>query len=933
MNRKVFLSKSNSKNSQSKENTLSIPLTSKFSMLPDTKISEELSLYQLYNNERDSCNKYRAIFVVNPICTNILFNMKTEVIKDEGSNNCQVLFDNTSGISINNAMNRTPLNLLQAVRDTEYSHPQIGGYTYHCGLDIFNNHMLRSKAFTHVNKYNSSSQTESMFVYNTIEDYLRDNEGNILEDRVSCDALVNDKVKLHLYQYDTVNTFYNAFVDTLKEKNGWYGFTNPSTIAINSRNDNIIANRMMLSNKSCEFIDMYPDRSLYSFTPKFNKFKNRKESNWDYCITYAFSSDTNTIKAINGSENGAIRCFYSEEYDTNGHHILRCYTLFKHTLQANDKVRLYYINSDGDEVRFPYGLRVTSVGLSNGEQSNRYFSVEYDSVRKYIEFFEKGLFYKKEENNVECEYYIKILKKIKKYEYVKANIPDGAEIIEYNVMPYACENASKFIKVNGENYALISRELKSDNNKLAFGENIYGDEISQIVFTDDIDVTGLIDNLGRSVTTLYLTILKRNKGYEKWYSNNIINYGDDEIEYSHCFGKLTGGIDLGGYEPISNLSGNTNFNIYDYNIHYLHNIDINEFPSLNNIKENMIKYWGEVFKHDKPKSIGDKGYTIDDEYFYGDVIEFSPYNYTESIISDMYYRFNTAQREAINEKYCDIWHDEIEKDDYDVEIITGKSNSQFSIKTEAINGSGEEGATFERLFYGNISPEGFYYKGNTPFKIKELSENTLTADAEVINYGTDDFSYLESTEYNGVNNIPHIEITFKSPIEYGFIKEDLLCFYNKKNKKCIWGHVMKSDKNLVTIFINGTSNDNGLTYDKVFPGSPNREYFAIISYQSTPSYARYVPEVGKFIWRGIEIPSELPNDSELFDMPYANGCFYIEKNVNIFAQRQDPIGEYGLSKSKDSEAINPMERYRIYGEYPYDLSFVGYMVDKVITCY
>ena len=152
--REVFLDENKSVFSQSQEHSVDVSLTSKTRSLPYSNLLGELSAFQLYNNERDASTKFRMIFTVNPVCTNVLFNMKTEVMKDEGSDNCKVWFDglpqNIEGFK--NAGNKTGVDRYQAIRDTEYSHSEIGGLTYHCGLDIFNNHMLRNDGFVHVNK-------------------------------------------------------------------------------------------------------------------------------------------------------------------------------------------------------------------------------------------------------------------------------------------------------------------------------------------------------------------------------------------------------------------------------------------------------------------------------------------------------------------------------------------------------------------------------------------------------------------------------------------------------------------------------------------------------------------------------------------------------------------------------------------------------------
>ena len=61
-------------------------------------------------------------------------------------------------------------------------------------------------------------------------------------------------------------------------------------------------------------------------------------------------------------------------------------------------------------------------------------------------------------------------------------------------------------------------------------------------------------------------MVKRSAGYKKWYASNTgRTFGDEDIEYSHCFGKVSSGIDFGNVENEP----------FDYNVRYLHNMDIN----------------------------------------------------------------------------------------------------------------------------------------------------------------------------------------------------------------------------------------------------------------------------------------------------------------------------------------------------------------------
>ncbi len=873
--REIFLDENRSVFSQSQEHSMDVSLTAKTRSLPYNNLMGELSAFQLYNDERDASTKFRMIFTVNPVCTNVLFNMKTEVMKDEGSDNCKVLFDDAPQVieGFENSGNNSKVDRYQAIRDTEYSHNEIGGLVYHCGIDIFNNHMLRNDGFVHVNKHKGNEgQTPE---YNTLGDYLRDCDGNKVKEKVSVKHQNKNKnlTDIHLYQHDSVLSFYDAYLNRISEKNGWYGFTNPGNIEI-PNNNNFYINRMLNGNKPCEFIDMYPDRTLYSFIPKYNKFRNRVEKNWNYAITYSYRSDKKKVNEINGlaeNEPNAIRCFWKRCYDSNGNDTLQCRTLFRHTLSKNERVRLYYGN---DKHRMETSVRVISTGNSEGKDTDRIFSVKYENVALFIDDFKNGLWYRKESNGIECEYYFKKLKK-----YLK---PDGTE-------------------------------PKSNLTKGAFAENIYGDGIAQVVFTDDIDVDGLKDNLGRSLSTLYFTVVKNNAGYKKWYDPNG-NFTDEDIEYSHCFGKVTGGLDLGtkeDFEEVNEETGeriwqgisenNTDF-IRDYNIRYIHNVP--------NIDSSIKDYWGDEIAN-MPKALDNEegtGITINDEEFWGDVIEFNPSDFSESMIEKTYYRFNTAQRETKDDRYKEIKYDEIIYDDYDLD---GEIPAKFKLneKPYYANGKKEEQQTI-----GNICPEGYFYYPNMSIMIRDLSEAKSVDGIPV------KVTNLIFNPYNGNQGYTVVDIEGeKIAIDYKFINDDIVGFYNTKDNSMVWGSVIKVDSNnKATILIDKDSSEMNKNSNNLLP---------ILSEYSVPNYCRYIPATGKLVWRSVVPPSELSNDSDMHDIPFVNGCFYIETGFNIFVRRQDPTNAFKLQWGAGTKK-NPMKKYYVNGSDPIDMSAVQYILDK-----
>ena len=287
---KGFLESNRNKFTRNEQMTVGVELKSTRKILPKSgRISSIFSLYEQYNYERDTCDKYRLIFTVNPICTNALYNVKTEVVINEGSDKCLLL--NSSGVSkdeyakesINTSADTVDIE--QALDDTEYSNPNMGNFVYHCGVDIFKNHRLRDMGFHFFKKPDEDKALEA---YNTISSYLTDNSGKTVKEIVVLSARTGNEEEtlMHAYNIDTMNDFQDAYNDSIREVDGWYGFYNVGNINIPNTEikdvGEVDINRVLNNNKQCEFIDFYPDRSLFSFIPKVNKVRRRLENNWDF---------------------------------------------------------------------------------------------------------------------------------------------------------------------------------------------------------------------------------------------------------------------------------------------------------------------------------------------------------------------------------------------------------------------------------------------------------------------------------------------------------------------------------------------------------------------------------------------------------------------------------------------------------------------------
>ena len=96
---KIRLGDTDSINSINTNNIIGVDLQQTSKLLPYPSVVGEVDAYQVFEEERNSCEKYRLIITINPYCTNVLFNTLTEIIRNEGSNiNEKMLIASTTNI-------------------------------------------------------------------------------------------------------------------------------------------------------------------------------------------------------------------------------------------------------------------------------------------------------------------------------------------------------------------------------------------------------------------------------------------------------------------------------------------------------------------------------------------------------------------------------------------------------------------------------------------------------------------------------------------------------------------------------------------------------------------------------------------------------------------------------------------------------------------
>jgi hypothetical protein len=839
--RKILLNKSRSKESVNESMTIPITINRDVSLIQNDIFDETIDIMELYNNEKDSCSKHRFIFTLHPICSNVLFNKLTEVVYDEYSDKASMLTNsNYMKTPQTTVSKQTNPNRLHVIRNTEYSIPKYN-LTYHCGADIFNNHLLRSKEGITVQKRNpyskkeckvyigDSERTYSIDPFNTIGDYSRTYYGI----DVKCFGLTDNytfsnsakKLSMPLYTYDTISSFMDSYKDGIKRKDGWIGFYNQSSMRISVKNDeDYFVNKCLNNVEACNFIEMCPEKELFMFTPLKNKKRNRIENNWDCYLTYPYLSVYNDGSFLKGKGNGLPLSLFDDnkiyyEYGSNsGIPLLMFRTCVKHNLRTNDTINIITIDDNSNITK--NRCKVFSLGDLYGDNDDRYFTIRSSDIEEYRSVLNNNTRFSKVVYGIECEYYFRKLKKIK----INEKIP------------------------------------KPTFNKLAFSNTAYGDEVTQVLFTDDINIDGYVNNRGVPLTEIFLTIVKNNKGHDLWYDKNI--YNSSEIEASRVFGKVTSGMDL----PI--YSG---FDVP--NIRLQHNISVDGL-----IQSGDTYYFSDNKTNINKSSVkleSDIKNSMDD--FYCDLVEFNPISLVETTIEDIYHRFNTGQRETRNSNYGTLYYDEIEGDIFDSgNIVKSEPTDIVKIREHHLNSG-----------FANISPEGYIYKPNHKITIGKLDDNVKQEYGDFIEISTSN-DIMDITLRNNGNTI-----TFKTNKNYSLYSGCLILLSKNVTKEVYKYNITDTtfndaEKKYVTTIKNS---DNSINLSQ----SDLQKITLFKCGDLTPSYIYAIPDgSGRYMWRDIVKPSEYNYMDELYNLTFTNGSLYHHKNITLPVKRQDPFGKYGM---------------------------------------
>ena len=261
-------------------------------------------------------------------------------------------------------------------------------------------------------------------------------------------VLFNDNLKI--YQRDGETLTEKTKSSNIIERDGWLGYIDndeDTAQTYEKSNDKINDNKSSL----CEFIP---------FSPGYNRLKFDDPDglpNYIIKVTYPYKKeDINFIDDVSLTGDG-INIIDSEMIESNGYTSFN--TVISHGLSVGDIVKLKSSNNDKDGE-----YQVVGLGDNNGNGKSRFFILDIPYVESNVS--KTKTTFKRIVNGVESEYYVRKFKRLS----------DGFK--DYDSYP------------------------------AAFAETYYGDEEVAFNFTKDIDVNGVVDNLGRPLSELFLTIVK-----------------------------------------------------------------------------------------------------------------------------------------------------------------------------------------------------------------------------------------------------------------------------------------------------------------------------------------------------------------------------------------------------------------------------------------
>ena len=389
---------------------------------------------------------------------------------------------------------------------------------------------------------------------------------------VVTNVLFNENIKIYLKQpkpLPNVSPVPQVAAKTIMsssifEKDGWVG----------SYNDEPNTNEIQFNDNKSALCEFFP------FDPGYDRLKmldSDGSSNYLLKIVYPFSTKDITLVKNNSNKSlkDGIPVIDKFTIELNGRQYVGFRTPMNHGLNVGDRIKLYNFvdNTPNNTLNLNTQIyRVFKLGNQVNDNKLRTFIIDVNPLD--INFSLGVSTIKRSVNGKLSSYYVRQFKSLTSSDYK-----------DYDLYP------------------------------AAYGVTYFNDEVVAFNFKNDIDVSTLVDNLGRPITELYLSIIKNDNDSNPSSINTqywLIQQQPLPPPYNVRFWtKISAGYDLEN-------DASVNYNIRSYG-------DTN--------------YVGSTYYENIDES---------DDIFDGDIVEYNESELLERRLENLYHRVNTVYREFLN---------------------------------------------------------------------------------------------------------------------------------------------------------------------------------------------------------------------------------------------------------------------------------------------
>jgi hypothetical protein len=889
-----------SKEKQAANTKLNIGFDQDWHLLDNNQYVGKLDVYQQYLTERDACTTYRLIVTIDPICTNVLFNP------------CSIITDKDYERIYNTGTGDTPATALIYEPSNE-DYQQNPPVTFFCGYDIFDNVQFRTTRFKRSTKLDSLVP-------------LKPDPSKLLEEDEDSAPLV------HVYTLDDIVDVHTATQSYLMEYDGWISFKNPSKLKVykwkfneeteykydkyilgtkwdpNMKDDKIESEKFFLpfanKRRNCDTIDMFPFREMFSFNPiveyncdpetfKYESCKILKEENWRYFLTYPWKMDCEHWLVSEGEANG-IPIIFGKKLEADDEEntkfnipVGKFTTAYPHNLKQGDTI---FLTSDEKEYQILYVENDRTAYLYIQGQNGTDPAFDNARMRRIV-------------NKMKSEYYVRIFRKLPNWRWEEEDItPDNIE----------------------ERIEANDKLFTNTKYSLAYATTIFNDRISQICFTDSIDLKLLLDNRCRPVTEIYLTVLKNNEhlveGSEVQWTPG--SWGQYKTKYQRFWSRNSVGFELTDLKDKDlvqpSLKSKGTFETNYPSVSYLHNLQeapggewqegtTKNYPRIEIIdKEVEPKQYQPGYVKNMEFAASPKSFQSDDNLgdvdkeetmeFYGDIAEWAPGDFKETILCPVCYRFNTTPRESFDwsDKMM-VWHQIFQDDEdrgYDKDTGATQLTDEYDPNTEG-NCKGPDikipedlndckelyeltNTSFVYRGYMNMGPrpEGYYHKAHYPIKLKFYADRIKEKSCK-------DYK-IKIMQPENCTGTPMI--AFITYVKHDLMSGDWIRIHFKDREMC--------DPPCDKVFrITVPAIDRAkflIAFDEDVMKAGKDGIIVTRYYPEIPTWAQYMDD-GSYIWRDIlknDEQNTYSGSEQHEEFPYTNNHFYIHNKFRLYLRRQ-----------------------------------------------